>query len=317
MIDSSIPLLLCLLTILLIQVVQGGISSIADSPASLYQFNPATQETVSLRQGLLNAVLTKWNNAQNLAQLEQAVEDYNAAEIIAPASNIATMTRSRRLIVLPLDQRFDPPVGVFSHGHVQTGDKMSLPNNFWTSIQANKAEVPWLFEVKRVKGVTSPRAQFAGRVQTAMNPNGILGQDPLLERVVGGALDFRSPPNYVFLPLWMMRALALKPMDVVDVSLIETVPPGSLVQLRPHSSEFTKIANPQAVLETELKHYSSLTRGATIAFDYSGKRYWFDVVDLRSAPRGEKVPMVKVQDCDVVTEFLRAKDQLKTKKEGK
>jgi hypothetical protein len=115
----------------------------------------------------------------------------------------------------------------------------------------------------------------------------------------------------------MMRALALKPMDVVDISLIQNVPAGSLVQLRPHSSEFTKIANPQAVLETELKHYSSLTRGSTIAFDYSGKRYWFDVVDLRSAPRGEKVPMVKVQDCDVVTEFLKAKDQLKAKKEDK
>ena len=290
-------------------------ASVESSVSSIYQFKPTAQEVVSLRRGLLNAIVTKWNNAQNLAQLEQAVEDYNAAEIIAPAMDVAMMTRSRRLIVLPLDERFDPPMGVFSHGHVQTGDKMSLPNNFWTSIQANKAEVPWLFEVKRVKGVTSHRATFANKL--GKTSDGIVGTDPLLDRVVGGALDFRAPSNYIFLPLWMMRALALKPMDVVDVSLIQTVAPGSLVQLRPHSSEFTKIANPQAVLETELKHYSSLTRGSTIAFDYSGKRYWFDVVDLRSAPRGEKVPMVKVQDCDVVTEFLRAKDQLKAKKEDK
>jgi len=281
-----------------------------ESSASTYQFKPSAQEVISER-GLLDAIITKWNNAQNLAQLEQAVEDYNAAEIIAPAIDVATMTRSRRLIVLPLDERFNPPVGVFSHGHVQTGDKMSLPNNFWTSIQANKAEVPWLFEIKRVKDVTGPRALFSKN--NALD-NGILATDPLLDRIVGGALDFRAPANCIFLPLWMMRALALKPMDVVDVSLIQNVPPGSLVQLRPHSSEFTKIANPQAVLETELKHYSSLTRGSTIAFDYSGKRYWFDVVDLRSAPRGEKAPMVKVQDCDVVTEFLRARDQLKAKK---
>jgi len=39
----------------------------------------------------------------------------------------------------------------------------------------------------------------------------------------------------------------------------------------------------------------------------------FDVVDLRSAPRGEKVPMAKVQDCDVVAEFIRPKDQMKKK----
>ena len=142
-------------------------------------------------------------------------------------------------------------------------------------------------------------------------------EDPGLSKVVGGAIDFRSPPNYVFLPRWMMRALALKPRDVVDVKLIETVAPGSAAKLRPHSSEFVKIGNHQAVLETELKHYSALTRGATIPFDYNGKRYYFDVVDLRSAPRGEKVPLAKVQDCDIATEFIRPKDQMKPKKSKK
>uniref|UniRef100_A0A7S2EWG4 Ubiquitin fusion degradation protein UFD1 N-terminal subdomain 2 domain-containing protein n=2 Tax=Trieres chinensis TaxID=1514140 RepID=A0A7S2EWG4_TRICV len=140
-------------------------------------------------------------------------------------------------------------------------------------------------------------------------------EDPGLDKVVGGAIDFRSPSNYVFLPRWMMIALALKPRDVVDVRLVETVPPGSAVKLRPHSSEFVKIGNHQAVLETELKHYSALTKGATIPFDYNNKRYYFDVVDLRSAPRGEKVPMAKVQDCDIAAEFVRAKDQLKPKKD--
>ena len=48
-------------------------------------------------------------------------------------------------------------------------------------------------------------------------------EDPKLEKVVGGAIDFRSPSNYVFLPRWMMQALALKPRDVVDVKLIQTV----------------------------------------------------------------------------------------------
>ena len=67
-------------------------------------------------------------------------------------------------------------------------------------------------------------------------------------------------------------------------------------------------------METELKHYSALVRGSTIPFDYNGKRFYFDVVDLRSAPRGEKVPMAKVQDCDIAAEFIRAKDQIKPKK---
>jgi len=66
-----------------------------------------------------------------------------------------------------------------------------------------------------------------------------------------------------------------------------------------------------------LKHYSALTLGTTIPFDYRGERYEFDVVDLRSAPRGEKVAMAKVQDCDIAAEFVRAKDQLKPKKHSR
>jgi hypothetical protein len=276
------------------------------STASTYQFHPSAQKPISLRSGIVKAITTKWQNANNLAVLEQAVEDYNAEEIVATATDAASAISYRRLIVLPLDERFDPPAGVFSHGHVQTGDKMSLPRNFWTAITATNAEVPWLFEVSRVDGVTGPRVAFPPKMD-----------DPKLNRVVGGAIDFRSPSNYVFLPKWMMQALALKPRDVVDVRLIQTVPAGSAVKLRPHSSEFVKIANHQAVLETELKHYSALVRGSTIPFDYNGKRFYFDVVDLRSAPRGEKVPMAKVQDCDIAAEFIRAKDQMKKKKVSK
>jgi hypothetical protein len=116
----------------------------------------------------------------------------------------------------------------------------------------------------------------------------------------------------------MMRALGVKPRDIVEVELLETVPAGSLAKLRPHSSDFGKeIANPQAVLETELRHYSSLTQGSTIAFDYNKKRYWFDVVELRSAPRGEKSSMVKVQDCDIATDFLIARDEIQNRRRRK
>jgi hypothetical protein len=51
-------------------------------------------------------------------------------------------------------------------------------------------------------------------------------------------------------------------------------------------------------------------QGSTIAFDYNKKRYWFDVVELRSAPKGVKVPIIKVQDCDIATDFLTSKDVL-------
>ena len=111
----------------------------------------------------------------------------------------------------------------------------------------------------------------------------------------------------------MFKCLGLRPFDVVDVRLLTDTPPGSAVRLRPHTSKFLDITNHQAVLETELKHYSALTLGSTIPFDYRGVHYFFDVVDLRSAPRGERVPMTKVQDCDIAAEFVRSRDQLSPK----
>jgi Ubiquitin fusion degradation protein UFD1 len=265
---------------------------------------------VSLQSSLNKGISQRWAKATRLSELEQQVEDYNADWIVR-ASHIGEAVKHRRLICLPLDERFDPPMGVFSHRHVQTGDKMSLPSCFWQAIQLNHADVPWLFSVRRVEGVTGERVQL--KKEDEEEEEVITECQPLLEldQVVGGPLDFRAPSCYIFLPWWMMRALGLRPRDIVEVEQIETVPAGALAKLRPHSADFAKdISNPQAVLETELRHYSSLTQGSTIAFDYNKKRYWFDVVELRSAPRGVKVPMIKVQDCDIATDFLTSKDVL-------
>jgi hypothetical protein len=171
-------------------------------------------------------------------------------------------------------------------------------------------KVPWLFEVSRVEGVTAPRVPLPP--DEHHHPS-----SSTLSRAVGGAIDFRSPNNFVFLPKWMFKSLGLRPFDVVDVRLVTNTPPGSAVRLRPHTSKFLTIGNHQAVLETELKHYSALTLGSTIPFDYRGERYHFDVVDLRSAPRGERVTTAKVQDCDIAAEFVRARDQLKPKRKTK
>lgn len=284
---------------------------------------------ISLKHGLNKFVQAKWNKAINLADLELQVEDYNAAWI-ATSENQAVSTSHRRLICLPLNDGFDPPMGVFSHGHVQTGDKMSLPKTFWQAIQLNAADVPWLFRVQRVEGVTGERVDYNDDNDNTQQgtANTITPFKPMvtdLEQVVGGPLDFRAPSCYIFLPWWMMRALGLRPRDIVQVDLVggannsnnnnNPIPAGSLAKLRPHSSQFAKdISNPQAVLETELRHYSSLTQGSTIAFDYNKQRYWFDVVETRSAPRGEKQPLIKVQDCDIATDFLPAKDTLKKKR---
>lgn len=92
-----------------------------------------------------NAFQERLETSSSLAMLEQSVEDYNA-QLVATLPNPNV---ERRLICLPLDERFDPPMGIFSHGHVQTGDKMSVPRNFWKAIQSTEAEVSWQYLVAR------------------------------------------------------------------------------------------------------------------------------------------------------------------------
>mmetsp|Transcript_27441 Transcript_27441/g.40529 ORF Transcript_27441/g.40529 Transcript_27441/m.40529 type:complete len:333 (-) Transcript_27441:50-1048(-) len=310
-------------------------SSRLDSSTSLPSFSkPKLSSPLSWLQN-------RWKQSCDLAELEQKVEDYNAAWVASAETANEGLTR-RRLICLPLNERFNPPMGAFSHDHVQTGDKISAPSVFWQAIDKTKAEVPWLMRVERVTGWTGERFSYEKEDYNDTDessddeeedsdvekdsdskfdvdiPKDASCHPGTLDSLVAGPLDFRAPQNYCFLPWWMMRALGLQPRDIVDVSLVTTIPPGSAARFRPHSSDFSKdISNPQAVMETELKHYSSLTKGTVIAFDYNKKRYWFDVVDLRSAPHGEKRDIIKVQDCDVATDFLPAKDTLKKRRTRK
>lgn len=109
---------------------------------------------------------------------------------------------------------------------------MSLSRNFWQAIETNAAEVPWLFQVSRIDGVTVDRV-LLGNVTTSVAVIDEKRPDPALEAVVGGPLDFRAPANYIFLPWWMMRSLGLRPHDIVQVDLVSATPPGSLAKLRP------------------------------------------------------------------------------------
>ena len=56
----------------------------------------------------------------------------------------------------------------------------------------------------------------------------------------------------------MMENLQLTEGDVVTLRSA-TLPKGTYVKLQPHSTDFTEISNPRAVLETTLRSFSCLT----------------------------------------------------------
>ncbi|CAM9261074.1 unnamed protein product [Chrysoparadoxa australica] len=257
--------------------------------------------------------------AISLANLEQELEDINVMHKY-------DKRLERVVIVMPLNDQFDPPVGQFGNGHVQVSDRISLPKSVMMDVYTRGLDVPWQFEIQRVHRHGPGDYQLIDLPQpTKLDLTGVK-DTPQLSKLTCSILDYRAPEQYIFVPDWMMKALRLKPRDIVRLTHV-SVPQGSglVVTLQPHSSEFSKLTNMDKILEEELRHYSSLTAGSTISFLFNPKprgsrrkqsetkRFYFNVVSCTDA-EGQEVPSICVQDSDVSTDWLPPLDSPQARK---
>ncbi len=81
--------------------------------------------------------------AIELANLEQELENVNVMHKY-------DRRIERVLMVMPLTEQFDPPVGQFGQGHVQFSDRASIPRSVVMEVVRRKLDVPWQFEIARV-----------------------------------------------------------------------------------------------------------------------------------------------------------------------
>lgn len=232
--------------------------------------------------------VSKGKEAIRLAQLEQSIEDYNAAQIAGGAFH-------RACLVLPLTEKFDPPPGSPGHGKLQFSDKVSMPRDAGAELARRQLEVPWQFEL------VAPRPRSAESIERDLSSTFKWRSRPLAKAYCS-PLDFRAPPNYIFVPLWMMHQLRLAPFDPVLLTWVK-LRNGANIELVPHQDAFLKLANPRAILEAELKYYSAATKDSTVSLVYNGKQYDFDVKDCVGTPahvyQPEKCDGVSIQDADV------------------
>ena len=165
-----------------------------------------------------------WTSAVKTTMFEQEVEDVNSMHRI---DNHLV----RRLIVMPLNDAFNPNQANGMHGKVQYGDKCSLPGSIGTLIFEKPYEVPWLFEVKPVnraktleekiaqtedsKGKVSEITRGLGDSENSVEeeeeeeladldpenlPDSTLPAVKVLDKAYISPLDFRAPENYIFMP---------------------------------------------------------------------------------------------------------------------
>jgi hypothetical protein len=86
--------------------------------ASAAAHGPSNARWLTVRGGAArDAPLSRLARARQIADAEQAVEDYNAEQKFAGSFH-------RRMVVMPLTEQFEVPPGQFGHGKMEAGDKV-------------------------------------------------------------------------------------------------------------------------------------------------------------------------------------------------
>ncbi|KAG5489081.1 hypothetical protein JIQ42_00703 [Leishmania sp. Namibia] len=102
---------------------------------------------------------------------------------------------------------------------------------------------------------------------------------PSKKRVYAAVLEFNAEAGSVVLPDWMFQHLGLSGTMVVKVQSC-SLPPGSLVKLRPHQKALVMFENPRHLLELRLAQYPVLTKGTTIVISYVDREFQLDLVEI-------------------------------------
>lgn len=94
-----------------------------------------------------------------------------------------------------------------------------------------------------------------------------------------GVLEFSAVEGHMYIPFWMMANLCLEEGGIVQVSSAK-LSKAEFTKIQPMETEFLRLANPKAVLEHELRHFTCLTQGDQITIQYAGDRYNIHIKEL-------------------------------------
>ncbi|XXG80875.1 hypothetical protein AAC387_Pa09g1645 [Persea americana] len=159
------------------------------------------------------------------------------------------------------------PSSLINKPHVESGDKIIMPQSALDCLAFLHIDFPMLFEL----------------------------HNPATNRVSHcGVLEFIADEGMIYLPHWMMENMLLQEGNIVKVKNA-TLQKGTYLKLQPHSKEFLDISNPKAILEMTLRNYSCLTTGDTIMVSYNNKKYYIDIIETKPT---NAVSIIET-DCEV------------------
>ncbi|KAF9075182.1 ubiquitin fusion degradation protein UFD1-domain-containing protein [Rhodocollybia butyracea] len=155
--------------------------------------------------------------------------------------------------------------------NVSYGGKIIMPPSSLANLTAMDLESPWQFKLR--------------------NPS-----NPAAE-THAGVLEFIAEEGVVYLPYWMMKTLRLNEGDPIRITGAE-LPKGQLVKLQAQSVHFLELSDHKAVLEKELRNFSTLTQGDIIEICYN--TIVFGILVMETTPGGGGIDIL---DTDLSVDF--------------
>ncbi|KIK57707.1 hypothetical protein GYMLUDRAFT_246701 [Collybiopsis luxurians FD-317 M1] len=155
--------------------------------------------------------------------------------------------------------------------NVSYGGKIIMPPSSLAHLTSLDLQSPWQFKLR--------------------NPS-----NPAAE-THAGVLEFIAEEGVVYLPYWMMKTLRLNEGDPIRVTGTE-LPKGKKVKLQAQSVHFLEISDHKAVLEAELRNFSTLTQGDIIEICYNS--IVFGILIMETEPGGGGIDIL---DTDLSVDF--------------
>jgi len=119
-------------------------------------------------------------------------------------------------------------------------------------------------------------------------------------------LEFTAPEGNVYLPIWIFDNLQMDPNSTQNLVSLRNVSlqKGTFVKLQPHTSDFTELSNPRALLEVALRNFSCLTKSDTIQISPRGFGRTFHLNVVETKPTDQ----ISIIETDVRVEFIEPLD---------
>lgn len=137
--------------------------------------------------------------------------------------------------------------------NLTNGNNVNLPNSVLEEINNQEKEPPYFFEIKTESSLKS----------------------------YVGVREFTSEKDSIQIPAWLSDQIGIEEGNqIIEVNLIENVPKGDYIKLRPESEDFFDVPDYEACLETKLSDFPVLYQSQKLEIEIFDKKFLITVEEI-------------------------------------